>query len=75
MSWRVAKRNGVSLGLAAIISLTTTNASPNPGPPWIVALSDGTAYTVDTIVLNSSGTSYTTVDSVKSSSGTTYFPI
>lgn len=75
MSWGVATRNAVSLGLGGIIALATAEASPNPGPPWIVILSDGADYIVDTLVLDSADTLYTTVDSVKNSAGTTYFPV
>lgn len=75
MSWGVALRNAVSLGLGGIISFATGEATPNPGPPWEVLSANGTAYSCDTIVKDSNGIDFVTVDSVKDSAGTTYFPI
>jgi hypothetical protein len=75
MSWGVALRNAVSLGLGGIISLATGEATPNPGPPWEVLNASGTLFVCDTLVKNSSGTDFVTVDSVKDSAGTTYLPV
>jgi hypothetical protein len=55
--------------------LATDFASPNPGPPWTVLTSDGTAYVVDEVVLASNGTAYYVVETVLTSNGTEYNPI
>jgi hypothetical protein len=68
-------RNGLAIGLGTVASLATDFASPNPGPPWIVLTSTGTAYTVDEVVLDSSGTPYYVVETVLSSTGASYNPI
>ena len=75
MSFGIPVRNSVALGVGGAVGLATGESTPNPGPPWQVLSSSGTAYTLDTIVLSSAGTAYTTVDSVLSSAGTRYFPI
>ena len=68
-------RNGLPLGLGAVVSLATDFATPNPGPPWLVLTSAGVAYSVDEEVKSSAGTSYYVVETVLSSNGTAYNPI
>ena len=68
-------RNGLAIGLGTVVTLATDFATPNPGPPWTVLSSTGTAYSVDEVVLDSSGASYYVVETVLSSNGTAYNPI
>ena len=68
-------RNGLAIGLGTVATLATDFATPNPGPPWTVLSSTGTAYTVDEVVLDNSGTPYYVVETVLSSNGTSYTPI
>lgn len=77
MSFGVATRNGLAIGLGTVAALGITTAAnpPDPGPPWIVLASDGTSYICSNVVLNSSGVSYTVVSPVLSSDGTSYNPI
>lgn len=75
MSFGIPVRNGLSLGLGTVATLATDFASPNPGPPWTVLTSDGTAYVVEEIVLASNGTPYYVVETVLTSDGTAYNPI
>ena len=78
MSWGVALRNGIAIGLGTVPALgvqTTAVNPPDPGPPWIVLASDGSDYICSDVVLDSSGVSYTVVATVLSSDGTSYNPI
>lgn len=75
MSFGIPVRNGLALGLGTVATLATDYAGPNPGPPWIVLSSNGTAYTVDAVVLSSNGTSYYVVETVLGADGTSYTPI
>jgi len=75
MSFGIPVRNGLSLGLGTVATLATDFASPNPGPPWTVLTSNGTAYVVDEVVLASNGTAYYVVETVPTSNGTEYNPI
>lgn len=78
MSFGVATRNGLAIGLGTIATLGVVTAAvnpPDPGPPWIVLSSDGTSYICSNVVLDSSGVAYTVVSPVLDSSGNSYNPI
>lgn len=68
-------RNGLAIGLGAVATLATDFASPNPGPPWLVATSAGVQYSVDEEVKSSTGATHYVVETVLSSAGTAYNPI
>lgn len=77
MSFGVATRNGLAIGLGTIATLGVNAVvnPPDPGPPWVVLDSGGVEYICSNVVLDSSGVTYTVVDAVLSSDGTSYNPI
>lgn len=75
MSWGVATRNAVSLGLGGIIALATAETSSLPVLPFDVESSDNTAYTCSTVVPDSGGIVFVVESTVKDSAGTTYTPV
>lgn len=77
MSWGVALRNGLAIGLGTVPALGVTTAPnpPDPGPPWIVLDSDGNDFICSDSVLDSDGNVFVVVASVLNSSGTSFNPI
>lgn len=74
MSWGVAARNGLPLGLGTVPTLGV-NATGRPGPPYIVIGCDGTEYSVGRDVMACDGTEYFVVRPVVACNGTSYVPI
>jgi hypothetical protein len=75
MSWGVATQNGVSVGLASIVSISCGATAVAPTSGFSVLSASGTPYSASLAVLNSNGVSYTVLNSVLSSNGTSYTPI
>lgn len=74
MSFGIAIRNGLAIGLGTVIALGG-RASTNPGPPWIVLDSNGSSFVCSNVVLDSSNVAYVVLSQVLDSSGNSYNPI
>jgi len=74
MSWGVATRNGLPLGLGNVPTLGVS-AAGGPGPPYIIISCDGTEYSVGRDVMACDGTEYFVVRPVIACNGTSYVPI
>jgi hypothetical protein len=74
MSFGVAFRNGLPLGLGSIATLGVFKGASTPSGFSVLA-SDDTPYSVSLTVLDSADTSYTVSSSVLDSAGNSYNPI
>jgi hypothetical protein len=55
--------------------MTEQGGEITAGPPWTVASSNNSTYTVTATVLDSGGTAYTVVNAVDTSNGAAYLPL
>jgi hypothetical protein len=74
MSWGVATRNGLGLGLGLVPTLGTV-ATGLPGPPFEVLSCDGTQYVCGRDVTTCDGTDVFVIRAVIACNGTAYNPI
>lgn len=75
MSWGVALRNGLPLGLGHVPALGGFGSGSIPGPPYIILSCDGTPYSVARDVMQCDGSEYFVVRPVVACNGTSYVPI
>jgi len=74
MSWGVATRNGLALGLGLVPTLGTV-ATGSPGAPFKVLSCDGTEYICSRNVTACDGTDFFVIRAVIACNGTAYIPI
>lgn len=75
MSFGVATRNGVMLGLGSIPTLGARGLFSPEGWSYVVISCDGSTYPLERNIVNCSGTSYFVINPVIACDGTSYEPI